>query len=1181
MYLSKLELHGFKSFADRTTVHFAPGVTVVVGPNGCGKSNIVDAVRWVIGEQRARILRSEKMDNVIFNGTAGRRPLGMSEVLLTIENTRGILPTEYTEVTIGRRLYRSGESEYLLNGVQCRLKDITDLFMDTGMGAGAYSVIELKMIEDLLSENAEDRRHLFEEAAGITKYKMRRAQTLRKLDSTQVDLTRVRDLVEELDRRVRSLERQAQKAARWKSYREELSTVELALAQFEFDRMRAQREEVHRERVILGDRLEGESAALATAEAGYEVRRTEHIEREQALVAAQQAHAGHVEALRRLEADERVTRERLGAAERDLVRLAEEAASAAARRVQLEESRTTFVDELELARPAAADADRVHADALAGRDAASGRADERRRALEAARSAERQSADRLSETQRILDRTVARQDMLREDLARAEAELEPARDALADGERQASAALERLEAARTARDRAREAVETALAERSLRTETLERQRAALRETQRGLDAAASEVALLESLLSSYDEFAEPVQYLASSREWTKAELRTVADCFSCDDAVRPALEAALGDYAECLVVATEDEARRAIAGLRRDRKGRATFLVLERLPAGAGARQAGSLAERVRVPEAALEPLAGVLLGDCHLVDSLDEALARAAASGGSGRWFAPSGEWVSPSGVVRGGSEQSGASPAAGRIGRREQLAEAAARRDAAARGVAGAEAAVTAAQQALEALGVAALEQALRQAEQAVAAAQTEEARARVGFDGVKRRLGELEARVAQLSGSLAGAGEDIAARTAAHAEASELHEGRRASRAEEELRYAEAEAESHAASTRFGDARIAAVQARNRLENLERELSRAVEALALLERQKTERDAAHERAARDRDESTDRIRGLVAELETRRTDAVGLERAVVEAKDRLSETKVAISEIEANLRELRRRREQTLRDENLLAVREAELQTRTENLVSTIALDFDVDLAAVRIEVPPDLDPEAARAQVQDLRSKLRNLGPVNELALEAYDEERERLDFLRTQLKDLESAEATLLETIHEINTTASERFRETFEAIRSNFTGLFTTLFGEEASADVVLEAPDDPLESTIEIMAKPRGKRPSVLAQLSGGEKTLTAIALLFAIYLVKPSPFCILDEVDAPLDDANVDRFMNLIRTFADTTQFILVTHNKRTMEGADRMYGITMQEQGVSRLVGVRFDQEVAQVA
>ena len=958
--------------------------------------------------------------------------------------------------------------------------------------------------------------------------------------------------------------------------------MELGLAQFEFDRMNAQRKEVKAERRILGDRLEAEGGALATSEAGYEVRRTEHIDREQILVQAQTALATHLEALRRLEADERVTRERYASAERDLARLAEERATATERRIQLEESRETHAAEIELARPSAADADQVLAEAQAARDAASGLADERRRALDAARTAERQAQERLAETQRILDRTVARLDLLKDDLTRVEEQLQPARDAVADTERQGSAAAERVELARAVRDAARAAVETAVAERTRHTADLEDRLRALRESQRRMDQAAAEVHLLESLLSSFDEFAEPVQFLASEPDWTDSALQTVADLFGCDEAVRPAIEAALGDFAECLVVRTEDEARRGIARLRRDRKGRATFLVMDRLQAGPSTPVApGSLAGHVRVPDPLFEPLAAILLGDCFLVDSLDEGLDRTRQAGGTGRWFAPSGEWVNPTGAVHGGSEQSGASPAAGRIGRREQLAAAITQREDARTFVAEAETRVAEARAALDRIGIAAIEQALRQAEQAAGVAQTEEAKARVTIESMTRRLKELEARHAQLAGACTGNAEDIASRTAAHAETAAEVEARTVTRAVEETHYATAEADHHAASTRLGDARIASVQARNRLENLDRELSRAVEALALLERQRIERDAAEDRASRDRTESAARIDGLVTDLETRRTEAVGLERAVVESKDLLAETKVAISEIESVLRDLRRRREQTQRDENMLAVREAELQTRTENLLSTISLDFDVDLLKDRVTVPDDLDPEAARSEVQDLRGKLRNLGPVNELALEAFDEERERLDFLRAQLKDLEAAEATLLETIDEINTTASERFRATFEAIRANFSGLFSKLFGEEATADIVLEAPDDPLESTIEIMAKPRGKRPSVLAQLSGGEKTLTAIALLFAIYLVKPSPFCILDEVDAPLDDANVDRFMNLIRAFADTTQFILVTHNKRTMEGADRMYGITMQEQGVSRLVGVRFDSEQAPVA
>ncbi|QXD16423.1 AAA family ATPase, partial [Rhodocaloribacter litoris] len=352
MYLSRLELHGFKSFATRTVIDFAPGITVVVGPNGCGKSNIVDAVRWVIGEQRARVLRSSKMENVIFNGTAKRKPLGMAEVLLTIENTRGVLPTEYAEVTLGRRLYRSGESEYLLNGVPCRLRDITDLFMDTGMGAGAYSVIELKMIDEILSEQAQDRRHLFEEAAGITKYKLRRAQTLRKLDGTQVDLTRLRDLVEELDRRVRSLKRQAAKAERYRDLEARLQALELALAQAEHDRLVGQERALVEALQGLRDRLEGHQARLARAEAELEVLRTRHIEQEQALTQRQAALQEHVDAVRRLEADRRLEAQQLETARRDLDRLARERDEAARQRTVLTRTADELAAACAAARPA-------------------------------------------------------------------------------------------------------------------------------------------------------------------------------------------------------------------------------------------------------------------------------------------------------------------------------------------------------------------------------------------------------------------------------------------------------------------------------------------------------------------------------------------------------------------------------------------------------------------------------------------------------------------------------------------------------------------------------------------------------------------------------------------------------------------------------------------------------------
>jgi len=324
-----------------------------------------------------------------------------------------------------------------------------------------------------------------------------------------------------------------------------------------------------------------------------------------------------------------------------------------------------------------------------------------------------------------------------------------------------------------------------------------------------------------------------------------------------------------------------------------------------------------------------------------------------------------------------------------------------------------------------------------------------------------------------------------------------------------------------------------------------------------------------------------SRDAAEALSAEIENMRLKRADLDRNVSEAREAMMAVKVGISELEARLRELRREREEALSEESRHSVRRAEIKTRLEDLVQTMLEDYEIDLHTFEYEVDDDLDIPSARKEISELRTRIRNLGPINALALDSFESEKERLEFLRVQLEDLEHAELTLKTTIDEINETASKRFESTFDAIQENFQGLFKDLFGSGASAEIVLEDPSDPLESAIEILAKPSGKRPSVLAQLSGGEKTLTAIALLFSIYLVKPSPFCILDEVDAPLDDANVDRFMQIIRTFSESTQFVLVTHNKRTMEAADRMYGITMQEQGVSKLVSVRFDTELPLVA
>lgn len=1180
MYLSTLKLHGFKSFASHTELHFDPGVTAVVGPNGCGKSNIVDAVRWVIGEQRARVLRSEKMDNLIFNGTSKRRPLGMAEVKLTIENTRGVLPVEYSEVTIGRRLYRSGESEYLLNGVQCRLKDITDLFMDTGMGAGAYSVIELKMIEEILSDNAHDRRRLFEEAAGITKYKLRRAQTLRKLDATQTDLTRLRDIVEEIEKRVRSLKRQANKASRHRELEQELRGLELALAYLEYDRLAQQKLNLDDEIKSLHDDLEGQNAQQGRQEAEVESLRTLQISREEALLRKEAKLQEHIDDVRKREADLRLLHHELEVHERDRLRFISEKEEARERSAELRNAIAVFEERLGAAKPELERRTELLEAARDERDRTRAESDRLRDRLAELREREVRLSEELSSQQRQLDRLVSRTELLEQDEHSCVIQISELQSGDVAIEAELSAAAAAAAQARSEVDAHRRRVVELEERRSGVERDLHEATDVLRQIEKQREAAAAEAQLLSSLVTSYEDFSEAVQFLAERSSVEGRELRTVADIVLCDDDDRLALEAALGEMAACVVVRTEAEAVQAMNTLRVEDKGRATFLVLSRLDRAATRLErtvtgrGTPMANLVRV-DATYRSLVELLLHNCLMADSTEEAAEIANALDGAYRVFSRSGEWVDARGIFRGGSRNRTGSNVATRLGRREQLDAARERLAEYDKELATCASRVDELKTLLASYDLATSRAELSDAE--LLATETDKVLARVEFrhGSLQERRREVETRLESIRATTARTAEDIRVlEQSVKLSAAEV-ETTRTTRVEVETEFHAAEAVSRTALTAFSDANLQAVQMHNEVDNIERDIERnRGTVLELAGKAETLAAALVELAETIRSER-EREQSLSEQLAKVRLKRPELEEAVSSAKDALMETRAQISNLEVELRRIRQSREAQMREENTRAVRLAEIQTRMEDLVNHIAEDYGVQLLDAEIDLPEDLEEIGAREKVHTLRERIRGMGPVNALALEEYEQEKERLDFLSTQLQDLEQAEKTLIETIEEINTTASQRFDETFSAIRENFAKLFEDLFGGEATADVVLENPSDPLESAIEVFARPRGKRPSVLAQLSGGEKTLTAIALLFAIYLVKPSPFCILDEVDAPLDDANISRFMHLIRSFADTTQFILVTHNKRTMEAADRMYGITMQEQGVSNLVGVRFEE------
>ena len=1179
MYLSRIELHGFKSFADKTAVHFDPGVTAIVGPNGCGKSNIIDAVRWVLGEQRARLLRSEKMENVIFNGTATRRALGLAEVSLTVENTRNVLPTEYTDVTISRRLYRSGESEYLLNGTVCRLKDILDLFMDTGMGPGAYSVIELKMIEDILSENAADRRRLFEEAAGITKYKLRRGQALRHLDTTQADLTRLADLTDEIEKRVRSLSRQAHKAQRHQTFQQKLRTLDLALAAADHDRLAAERKALETEAATLRDQVDERTAQLQAREAESEAQRAALLDRERALADAQNALNAHVEQIRRAEAEARLAEERAAAAAAALDRLDREREADTARAEALRAEAEALTEQIEAAEAEQQAADATLADAEAARDAAQAAAGAAREHLNAARADARDAEESVADARAALERLRSRRAVLDEEIARVEIAQDANAERIAEAEtRTADTEAARAEA-ETKRDAAERAVREVEAARAELDQKLEAAQDRLAEAHRRHDAAAAEAAVLQSLLDSYEGFSDAVQTLLHHPDWA-AEPKTVTDVIACDPELRPAIHAALGPFADCLVVQNEAEAQAGIGRLRDEDAGRATFIVLERLPdrlhavlspTPSGTRAATDL---VRT-EPAYRPLVKLLLQNYFVADSLAQAEALREQYAVA-RFVTPAGEWTSARGVTHAGGADRSAT--AERLGRREQLEAAQAQQEAVRDEIGAAEEELRRLRGAREALALDARRSDLREAERTFDAATRAAAQAAYEREARTTRRAELADRLDDLRQQREEAEHTtdldraLAAAQAAHVEAQHA-------RTDVEAAADEAEAASRDALARHTEAHVEAVQATNRLDALRRDRERVERTVAEIALRADDRLGEAERVRAVGVEAATRKAEQDARAADLRTAKAALDEAVTAAETAVLEGRAAISDTDALLREVRRLREDAQTRRAAGDVRLTELGTRMDAIAERVWDEYGTALG--ELEPPgPDFDADDARVEIPALREQLRNLGAVNELALESYEEEKQRLDFLREQQADLEQAEASLRSTIREINTTASARFDETFQAVRREFQRLFVELFGENATADIVL-AGDDPLEDPIEIRARPKGKKPSAITQLSGGEKTLTAIALLFAIYLVKPSPFCILDEVDAPLDDANVERFMNLIRVFSASTQFILVTHNKLTMEAADRMYGVTMQEEGVSKLVGVRFDEVLPEAA
>ncbi|NLC57026.1 MAG: chromosome segregation protein SMC [Armatimonadetes bacterium] len=1188
MHLKRLELFGFKTFADRTELEFLPGITAVVGPNGSGKSNIADAIQWVLGEQSMRSLRSLSSQDVIFLGSHRRKPLGFAEASLTFNNESRTLSLDFDEVTITRRLFRSGESEYLINKVACRLRDVTELFLDTGVGCDAYSIIGQGEIDAVLSIRSEDRRALVEEAAGIKKYRVRKRDATRKLEATQANLTRVADILSEIEGQLPPLREQAEVARRYRTVRDQAQALERALLLTEHRRALQQVEEVRRARMVAATRVETIQAELARIESEAEGARFAVTRADAALDEARTAASAASQRVERARGALGVSRERLSslqAGEADEAgRIAELERTLEACRRQQEEASERIAAAEAAEQAAREELQRREGElaALSERLAQAARAaeEERREAVARARALTNAEADVRAAARQVeeLEAAAARAAQRLELLA-ARAETQEARgDNLRAKVADAEARCEQL----AAEVRHREA-ERATLQREI---NLRNQR--LTELRTEITARAARLRTLRELegkLEGYRDGARSV-LRAVKQGRLKGRFVPVAEVLEVAPEFEAAIHAALGDDVDALVAGSLEDASEAVRFLRREGGGRATFIVADAaVPAPAETvveeLRARCAINHVRYAEGH-DAVVRALLGNAVVVRHLEEARAVLALDHARFRAVTLEGDLLHPRGILTGGRTNGGASSLLARrremtalqeeVGRLEQefaqlvkegeaqtaalrAAEAQVRRqrDEAAK----ATSALAAAKKDLDYAGQEArrLADERRRVEHSIeqTAADVEKARAREA---------RLRAVVAELQARDSGADADSERRGA---EVAEL--GRQRERLAESV----------------SEQKVAAARARQQAESQRENLARAIQQEQGIQRDSERRRA--EMAAR-----AQRVRALQEEIAAQEAElgrlTTEMERSQQYLDDRREDRRrllEASGKAEQEAKEARDRlaaaQHELHRAEVKLAGVEADIQHAQTALYEQHGLSPEEVSRLAPDQLPEIRNRQQASQELRQLRAQMAAMGEVNLGAIEEVQRLEERLGFLTTQRADLMDAREGLLRVIAEIDAETRDRFLRTLEQLREAFAEVFTRLFN-GGTTSIRLTNQEDVLESGLEIIVQPPGKKPQNLLQLSGGERALTAAAFLFALLKIKPSPFVLLDEVDAPLDELNVVRFSALLREFAGSSQFIVITHNKATMEAADVLYGVTMSEQGVSRVVSVRLE-DVPQAA
>lgn len=1172
MRLKSLEIKGFKSFADKTVVLLDHSITGIVGPNGCGKSNIIDAIRWVIGEHKIKSLRSDNLEDLIFNGSRTRSGSGMAEVSLTFENTRNLLPTEFTTVTITRKFYKNGESEYRLNDVNCRLKDIHNLFLDTGVSNDSYAIIELGMVDDIIKDKDGSRRRMLEQAAGISIYKTRKKEAKQKLEGTEQDLSRIEDLLFEIANNLRTLENQAKKAEKYLQIKAEYKEVSVELAKASLEEFNDQYKLLNEQHEKETDRKAHLEAVVATESAAIEEDKVKLIDKEQELSALQRQFNELLNRIRQLENDKKLAAQRFEHLKEREKNLNEFLNGAGQQLQQLEDSITFAGKQIE-------DETEQMQELRDQLETLRDTVDEKRAAYDEKKGVVERLRNEYQQVQRgqfEAEKKVAIADTSVMNLQRS---IQQVQDEGANRSAQiAQIGNERTDTEDALQQKQDELQELVTKHEDVKSKILQNQeqletlRAQLADENRRLDSRKNEHDLLKSLVESLEGYPDSIKFLKKNKEWN-SNAPLLSDVFVVQQEYRTALENLLDNYLNYYLVDNIDEAAKAVTLLEHNKKGKANFFVLDRFaayqPSTHTAPADAIPALSVITIDEQYKALAQHLLGHVYITKDGNNVLHSDLQNGFV--LVEQSGKMVRGKYTLGGGSIGLFEGNKIGRGKNLERLAK--------------------------------------------------EIAELTSSTTKLKQYLSDTQTLIAGFNRDLNDRAIELARQEINKLQNQVVNLNNRAENFEQlntagQKRIADLQEQLDHTHDSISDTRNELDTITEKLQTLQQNIQAATHEFAGVEQEFNFVTQQYNQQNIQYTKQQSKVEGLKQELTFRTNQVNDLKKQVATNSEQLQQIGGQIADTEKNLHSgdnelyellLKKEGEEKILNEkdrafyamrNAIAAQEGQLnQKRREKEQAEMLLtgikdklnDMKLKLAGInerlQIEFKLNIDQildeartglqtvEELTAESERMKKRLENMGEINPTAIEAYTEIKARHDFIVEQRNDLVTAKDSLLSTIEEVELTANSKFKETFDLVRENFGTVFKALFTPEDSCDLRLTDPDNVADSGIEIYAQPKGKKPSTLTQLSGGEKTLTSTAFLFAIYLIKPAPFCILDEVDAPLDDANVGKFTKMIRQFSDNSQFIIVTHNKQTMAAVDVIYGVTMQEPGVSKLVPVDF--------